>query len=168
MATEHSSNGSDAPGQRTRPVTGLRLRALPRCSDPAFPVLHDYFEIVYCPLVGATSVYLARALARHVTAAGGPVTICSAELAQELGLRSSHDEPIGKNSPLAKAIDRLAHHRLVEHLETATLGVVMEVPPLSGGALGRLPDSARRDHDCLVGSLDLEMGARVSSVERGD
>jgi hypothetical protein len=30
----HSGSGSEPPGQRTRPVAGLRLRPLPPCADP--------------------------------------------------------------------------------------------------------------------------------------
>lgn len=151
MDPEHSGNGSDAPGKRTRPVTGLQLQPLPPCADPAFPVLHDYFEVVYCPLIGPSSMLLARALAPHVENAGGPVTICPIELSLELGLRASHDEPMGKTSHLAKAIDRLAYHRLVKHLGPDTLGVVVEVPPLSDGLLDRLPESILREHRRLLG-----------------
>lgn len=132
------------------PIQGLHLRPLPRCSDPAFPVLHDYFEVVYGPLIGPASVLLARNLARHVADAGGPVTICPVELSLELGLRASHDEPVGKGSHLAKAIQRLAHHRLVRHLAADTVGVVVFVPPLTNGALGKLPDSIRRAHGRFV------------------
>ncbi len=147
MATEHTDSPGDLPSESPRPTQGLHLQALPPCSDPAFPVLHEYFEVVYGPLIGPASVLLARSLARHVTMAGGPVTVCPVELALQLGLRASHDEPIGKTSHLAKAIDRLAHRRLVERLTTDTLGVVMHVPPLTNGALGKLPDSVRRAHD---------------------
>lgn len=147
MDAEHSSSGSEPPGQRTGPVQGLRLRPLPACSDPSFPVLHDYFEVVYCPLIGPSSMFLARALARHVEIAGGPVTICPIELSLELGLRASHDEPMGKTSHLAKAIDRLAYHRLVKHLGTDTLGVVVEVPLVGRPILARLPPVARAVHE---------------------
>ncbi len=150
MGTEHSGSGSEPPGQRTRPVAGLRLRPLPPCADPAFPVLHDYFEMVYGPMIGPTSLVLARSLARHVHTAGGPVTVCPIELSLELGLRASHNEPIGATATLTKAIKRLRDHRLVEHIDSATLGVVMDVPPLSARALGKLPESVQRAHRQFV------------------
>lgn len=150
MATENTDSPSDTPSERPRPVQGLHLRPLPQCCEPAFPVLHEYFEVVYGPLIGPASVLLARNLARHVTAAGGPITICPVELSLELGLRASHDEPIGKGSHLAKAIDRLAHHRLVKQLSADVLGVVIHVPPLTNGALGKLPPSIRRAHNRFV------------------
>lgn len=150
MATEHADNPGDPPGERPRPATGLHLRPLPRCSDPAFPVLHDYFEVVYGSLIGPASVLLARSFARRVAEARGEVTVCPVELSLELGLRASHDEPIGKGSHLVKAIDRLAHHRLARHLETNTLGVVVYVPPLTPTALSKLPDSIQRAHGRLL------------------
>ena len=150
MGTEHSGSGSEPPGQRTRPVAGLRLRPLPPCADPAFPVLHDYFEMVYGPLIGPTSTMLARALNRHLADAGGPVTVCPIELSLELGLRASSGEPIGTTSPLTKAITRLRDHRLVQQVDSDTLGVVVEVPPLSSRALSKLPDSVRRAHNEFV------------------
>lgn len=150
MATEHTDSPGDLPSESPRPTQGLHLQPLPPCSDPAFPVLHEYFEVVYGPLIGPASVLLARNLARHVTTAGGAVTICPIELSLELGLRASHDEPIGKTSNLVRAIDRLAHHRLARHLETNTLGVVVYVPPLTATALSKLPDSIRRAHGRYV------------------
>lgn len=111
-----------------------------------FPVLHDYFERVYGPLIGPAPTMLARAFARHVADAGGPVTICPVELSLELGLRASHREPVGRNSPLAKAIERLARHRLVQHIDPGTLGVVVYVPPITDRSVPKLPKSAQRAH----------------------
>lgn len=150
MGTEQPGNGSDLPGQQRRPVTGLRLRPLPPCGGHAFPVLHDYFEVIYGPMIGPTSLVLARSLARHVNAACGPVTVCPIELSLELGLRASHDEPIGTTSPLSKALRRLSDHRLVQQIDADTLGVVVEVPPLSSRALSKLPESVRNAHDQFV------------------
>ena len=47
-----SGNGAEPPGEPRRPVEGLRLRALPSCGEPEFPVVHPYFEIVYGPMIG--------------------------------------------------------------------------------------------------------------------
>ena len=150
MAMEHADNPGDPPRERPRSASGLHLRPLPRCSDPAFPVLHEYFEVVYGSLIGPASVLLARSFARRVAEAGGEVTVCPVELSLELGLRSSHDEPIGKGSHLAKAIDRLAHHRLVKHLSDEALGVVVLVPPLTDGALSKLPAATRQAHSRYI------------------
>lgn len=149
MDSERSGSAAPPPDPPS-PTQGLRLRPLPPCSEPAFPLCHEYFEVVYGPLIGPTSVLLARNLARHVIAAGGPVTICPIELSLELGLRASHSEPIGTTSPLTKAIKRLRDHRLVEHIDPATLGVVMGVSPLSLRALGKLPESVQRAHNQFV------------------
>ncbi|QYG91811.1 hypothetical protein HC251_04705 [Iamia sp. SCSIO 61187] len=128
---------------------------MPPCADPAFPVLHDYFEMVYGPLIGPASTLLARALNRHLADAGGPVTVCPIELSLELGLRASHREPVGKTSPLAKAIDRLAQHRLVTHLGDETLGVVVSVPPITDRGVPKLPRSAQRAHRLFAATSEL-------------
>jgi hypothetical protein len=117
------------------------------CEGASFPVLHEYFEVVYGPLIGPTSVFLARTLARHVASAGGPVTVCPIELSREVGLRSSSTEPLGKKSHLARSLDRLAHHRLVRPLGTDTLGVVTAVVPATAKLLARLPESTRTRHE---------------------
>jgi len=106
--------------------------------------------MVYGPLIGPTSTLLARALNRHLADAGGPVTVCPIELSLELGLRASRGEPIGTTSPLTKAIKRLRDHRLVQQVDSDTLGVVMTVPPLSPRLLGKLPESVRRAHTEFV------------------
>lgn len=107
MGSERTSSGASPPDLPS-PAPGLRLRPLPPCSGPAFPLCHEYFEVVYGPLLGPTSVLLARNLVRHIDAAGGPVTVCPIEISLEVGLRGSHHEPLGKSSHLAKALERLA------------------------------------------------------------
>jgi hypothetical protein len=124
----------------------LRLRALPAASEPAFPLDHAYFEIVYAPLLGPTAVLLARAMARRLEAAGGPTTVCPIELALEVGIRASSTDPLGRKSHLVHAIDRLAHDRIVSRLGDRVLGLRLAVPPLSARALGKLPATARRAH----------------------
>ena len=128
------------------PVGGLRLRPLPAPSDPAFPLGHDYFEIVYTPLVGPTAVLLARAMARHIDAAGGPATVCPVELALEVGIRASSTDPLGSRSHLVHAIDRLVHDHIVSRLGDRVLGVRSAVPLLSDRAISKLPPPSRRAH----------------------
>jgi len=137
---------------------------LPQCEDPAFPVLHDYFELVYGPLIGPTPTFLARTLARHLDEAGGPVTICPVELSHELGLRASHREPVGKNSHLAKAIERLAHHRLVQHVDPGTLDVVVSVPPITNSKVPKLPRSAQRAHSLFAAEFERSRVGRAVSL----
>jgi hypothetical protein len=48
-------------------------------------VLNEYFEVVYGPLIGPTSLFLARTVARRVGSAGGPVTVCPIELFRDVG-----------------------------------------------------------------------------------
>lgn len=150
MATEPTGSPSDLPSERSRPVEGLRLRPLPLCSNPAFPLYHEYFEVVYGPLLGPTSVLLARNLARHIAAAGGPVTVCPIEISREVGLRASHDEPVGKGSHLVRCLERLCHHRLLARIGTDVLGIAVEVQPVGPKVLERLPAFAQQRHQDLV------------------
>lgn len=145
-----SGNGAEPPGEPRRPVEGLRLRALPSCGEPEFPVVHPYFEIVYGPMIGPAALAVSRNLARHLAAAGGPVTVCPIQVSLEVGLRASHDEPLGKRSHLVRALERLAHHRLVRQIDGDVLGVVVAVPPLPDRWLPNLPQVARCTHDRFV------------------
>ena len=141
---------ADPSENESEPSEVLRLRALPAASQPPFPLEHDYFEIVYTPLVGPTAVLLARAMARHLDAAGGPTTVCPIELAQEIGLRASSAKPLGKKSHLVHAIDRLAHDHIVSRLEDRILGVRVAIPPVSAQTLAKLPVTVRDAHRRLV------------------
>lgn len=135
------------------PVEGLRLRPLPAPSDPAFPLGHDYFEIVYTPLVGPTAVLLARAMVRHIDAAGGPTTVCPVELALEVGIRASSADPLGRRSHLVHALDRLVHDHIVSRVDDRVLGVRMAIPPLSDRAAAKLPAPARAAHHQVLETL---------------
>ncbi len=142
-------NGPDPSGHQPKSEQGLRLRPLRACCEPAFPLDHAYFEIVYAPLVGPTAVLLARAMVRHLEVAGGPITVCPAELALEVGIRASSTDPLGRNSHLVHAIDRLAHGHIVTRLGDRVLGVSVAIPPLSARALEKLPVAARVAHQRL-------------------
>ncbi len=90
--------------------------------------LHPYLEVVYGPILGPTAVLVARNLGRRLAAATGPITVSVVAIALELGLRPSHDEPLGKHSHVHHAIDRLEHTRLVRWLAHHHLVVQTEVP----------------------------------------
>ena len=153
MATGTAGSARRPYEEEPGPAEGLRLRPLPAPSDPAFPLCHDYFEIVYAPLVGPTALFLARAMARHIDAAGGPTTIDPVELALEVGIRASSTDPLGKKSHLVHAIERLVHNHIVARLGDRVLGVRDAIPPLSSRALDGLPESIRRCHRAFVDDL---------------
>lgn len=150
MTAETSGNGPLPSAREPEPVEGLRLRALPAAGERAFPLEHEYFEVVYAPLIGPTAVLLARAMARHLQTAGGPTTVCPVELAMEVGIRASNTDPLGKKSHLVHAIDRLAHNHVVARLGDRILGVRQAIPPLSPPTLAKLPTPVRMAHERLV------------------
>lgn len=147
MTAGRGGNGNEPLYQEPEPTPGLRLRGLPAASEPAFAIEHDYFEIVYAPLIGPTAILLARAMVRHIDAAGGPTTVCPIELAREVGIRSNGTDPLGKKSRLVNTIDRLAHGHIVARQGDRVLGVRVAVPPVSARALEKLPAPARDAHD---------------------
>jgi hypothetical protein len=151
MSAEILSSGDDAPQNKPQPADGLRLRLLPAATERAFPLDHDYFEIVYTPLVGPTAVLLARAMARHLDAAGGPTTVCPIELAFEVGIRASSTDPLGKKSHLVHAIDRLVHNHVVTRLGDRALGLREAIPLLSPRAVEKLPTPAQEAHERYSG-----------------
>lgn len=122
------------------------------------PVGDDYFEIVYGPLIGPTSVLLARALVRHITEAGGGTRVVADQLAREVGIRSQSAEPLGRRSQLAKSLRRLEHHRLVLQLDGGRLGVMTRVPHLSERAVSTLPEAARVHHRMVIEMLGQDGG----------
>jgi hypothetical protein len=150
MGAEPADNGADPYRRQPQPEPGLRLRPIAARGEPAFPLLHPYFEIVYAPLLGPTAVLLARAMARHLEAAGGPTTVHPVELALEVGIRASSTDPLGRRSHLAHAIDRLAHDHVISRLGDRVLGVRVAIPPLSARAVEKLPAPALAAHHDLV------------------
>ena len=104
-----SGNGADGASP-----DALRLTPLRCTSAPSFALTHPYLELVYGPILGPTAVLVARNLGRRLAATSGPITVSVVAIAVELGLRASHDEPLGKQSPVRHAIDRLEHTHLVQ------------------------------------------------------
>lgn len=154
MSLAADSSGSDSSAHESESKEVLTLKALPATSEAGFPLIHDYFEIVYTPLIGPTAVLLARAMARYLDAADGSVTVCPLELALEVGIRASSTDPLGKKSHFVHSIDRLVHDRIVSRLGDETLGVRMAVPPVSARTLAKLPTAAREAHQRLMLIVD--------------
>ena len=148
---EFAGNRIGQCDEQAEPGKTLRLRPLRACCEPAFPLEHAYFEIVYTPVLGPTAVLLARAMVRHLEAAGGPTTVSPVELALEVGIRASSTDPLGRKSHLVHAIDRLAHDHIVSRLGDRVLGVHVAISPLSTRALEKLPAPAREAHDLFTG-----------------
>lgn len=147
MGAETGGNGARSSRGLPEPERGLRLRPVVARGEAAtFPLVHPYFEIVYAPLLGPTAVLLARAMARHLDAVGGPTTVHPVELALEVGIRASSIDPLGKRSHLVHAIDRLAHDHIVIRLGDRVLGVNLWVPLLGDRSLAKLPAAAKDAH----------------------
>lgn len=138
----------------------LRLTPLPPVTQPAFALTHPYFEFVYAPTLGPAAVLVARRLGRVLVNRGAPIAVSAVALSLELGLRASHNEPLGKNSSLRHALDRLAHERIIKWFDEHHIGVHTAVPVVSKQVRDRLPPNIRDIHDGLVGAFELRCNSR--------
>lgn len=128
-----------------------------RCtSAPSFALTHPYLELVYGPILGPAAVLVARNLGRRLAATSGPITVSVVAIALELGLRASHDEPLGKHSHLRHAIDRLEHTHFVQWLAHDHLAVQTEVPVANEHTLARVPDSATKARHRYLATVHLD------------
>ena len=131
-------------------VEDLHVRALSCKESPAFPLTHDYFEIVWAPALGPTPVLLARAVARRLDGSGGAVVLSLPCLARAIGVRSASLEPMGAKSPLGRALRRLLHHGILVAMAEDSVGLRLAVPAVSQRVLGTLPHEARVAHERFV------------------
>jgi hypothetical protein len=161
MATDPERLARGSTPDPPRPSDGDALRLLPLIptSEPAFPLLHPYVEVVYAPLLGPTAVLLARSLGRHLMASRGPAMVSPVVLALALGLRATQDHPLGKRAALRHALDRLEHAHLVDWLNDTDLGVRTGVPAVSEQTLNKLPPPAKSAHQHFLAVL----GAKPTS-----
>lgn len=153
MSSGRPSSGSRADGASP---DALRLTPMRCASAPSFALTHPYLELVYGPILGPAAVLVARNLGRRLAAATGPITVSVVAIALELGLRASHDEPLGKHSHLRHAIDRLEHNHLVQWLAHDHLAVRIEVPVANEHMLTRLPESAAEAHHRYLATVHLD------------
>ena len=118
-----------------------------------FPLDHPYLEQVYCSVLGPSSVLLLRHMGRQLAEHPGGVDLDLVDTSRRLGLglRADDDaEEIGRRSPIARTVDRLAQFKLVLHLSEDTVGVHRRVPALSRGRVLRLTDGLRDTHDRML------------------
>lgn len=152
-----AATGGGEPAEEVR-AEALSIHPITPDHSKTLPVGDDYFEIVYGPLIGPTSVLLVRALVRHIAEAGGGTRVMADQLAREVGIRSQSSEPLGRSSQLAKSLRRLEHHHIVTRLDGGRIGVATRVPLLSERAVLTLPEAARTHHRMVIETLDQEDG----------
>jgi hypothetical protein len=80
-------------------------------------------------------------------------TFSPLSLALALGLRATHDHPIGKRAALRQALDRLEHAHLVRWLGDTELGVRTGAPAVNERTLNKLPLTARAAHQHFVAAV---------------
>lgn len=134
----------------------LRLTPLPSpaSAGPRFALDHRYIELVYVAVLGPSGVVLLRRAGFLFAPDPEGVTVDAAQLAQDIGVRSSSGRPLGKQATLRRALDRLVRANLAEWLGPEHVGIRTSVPPLASKALRRLPDSIRELHEALVSGAE--------------
>ena len=142
-------SADESPSLLVTPVESTR--------HPSFALTHPYVELVYASTLGPTAVLLARSLGRLIAESGAPIGVPATALALELGLRSAREsDPLGRRSPFRKAVDRLAHERLVRWVATDHLVVYTAAPAVSDRVRRQLPPTALRAHDHFLREWEAE------------
>ena len=139
----------------------------PKVRPVGFELTDPYVEQCWAAVVGPSATLLLRRMP-VLWAERVPTEIPTTELSRSIGLGSG----TGHSSRLTGILRRLEQFRLVrpagatpDHFE-----VFVEVPPLTGGQLARVPEWTRATHERLFGAhLDGLVGvsdrdARIASV----
>ena len=148
--TPHSPEAGSGAARDT--LATLRVTPV-RCADePCFELTHPYLELVYGSILGPAAVQVVRHLGHRLADEAGPIEVNAAAFAQEVGLRSSSDEPLGKRSHLRHAIDRLEHTHIVQWLSDDHLAIQTLVPAAADATVARLPEAAAQAHRRYVAS----------------
>lgn len=121
----------------------LRLEAWP---DPVIDELghdprSDYVERFWLPVLGPSTVFLLRHLARRLEQEPAGTELCLDELAAALGLGARP----GRNSPFSRTLARAVDFEMAR-LHPGCLYVRRALPTLAHRHLARLPDSLRAEH----------------------
>jgi hypothetical protein len=111
--------------------------------DPRAP----YPERFWLPTLGPTALLLLRHIAYWFDRAPGGFSLDLAETSRCLGL----GERVGRNSPIARSLERIVQFDLATHEAVgATLAVRRHVPPINRRHVRRLPPSLQHEHDDWV------------------
>jgi hypothetical protein len=126
--------------------TALRLIVRP-WSDPVIDVLgHDarstYVERFWLGILGPSTTWFLRLVAGHLDREPDGFDLDLGEAARSLGLGS----PLGRHSPLQRAVRRTVQFGLARTVGREGLDVRRRIPPLNRGQVARLPESLQGAH----------------------
>lgn len=102
-----------------------------------------YAEQLWLPLIGPTCTWLLRRLAAGLERSEQELTIDLGATARALGLAARS----GRNSPMARALQRCVTFELARWRGEGTLAVRRMLPPLARRHLVRLPPELQDAHD---------------------
>lgn len=102
-----------------------------------------YVEHYWLPVLGPTTVFLARRFAEWFDVSPDGFNISTHEVAGFLGL--THSENSGRNAPFARTLNRLVGFGLANWRDDGCLLVRRRVPPLNRSQVRNLPARLRED-----------------------
>jgi hypothetical protein len=123
----------------------LEIRPWP---DPVIDSLgHDprshYVETYWLSILGPSTTWLMRRLARGLEASPAGFTLSLDNTARALGLAATES----RHSPFARALTRCVQFDLAQDRGDGVLAVRRKVPPLSRRQIVRLPDDLQKAHE---------------------
>lgn len=123
------------------PITIVAWRDVAAEQLNGHPVLSDYTERYWLPLLGPTALVALRHMARWLRIRPEfPLPL--ARLSAELGLGHG----VAPNSPVVKTLHRLARFNMAR-VEDDRFAVRLSVPTLGSRSLARLPEHLRSIHE---------------------
>jgi hypothetical protein len=131
----------------------------PRVRRLGFDLSDPYVEQCWGAVLGPTGVAILRR-APVLWSHSEPALVPAAELAQSLGLGTSHDT----NSRFSRAVERLVSFRVAVWVDEGTsLGIYTELPPLGPRSLERAPSWTRETHERLLSARLDNLAATVTA-----
>lgn len=115
--------------------TTFQIRVI-ACSDP-YDASGDYVRRFWTSALGPSASALIALLVR-----GGNRSVTAGELGAGIG--------VSRAAVIVSTLDRLATFKLLDWVADNRLYVRSHLPRLNQGALSRMPDSLRAEHDAFV------------------
>jgi hypothetical protein len=113
-----------------------------------FSPMSEYVELCYLPVLGPTSTFLYRRLGTWAALEPEGFTVDLVDLSLSVGIGSG----LGRNSPFARSLGRLASFHVAEW-QDQELAVRRALPPVSNRRLEKLSPSAQAAHHRMMNQL---------------
>lgn len=127
----------------TAPTIGVVAWPDPVIDAMGFDPRSTYVERFWLPILGPSTTWLVRHLARRLEDEPDGITLTLEEAAAALGL----GQALGRHGPLVRALHRACQFGAARAGSDGHLAVRRHLPPLTRHQISRLPDPIRAQHD---------------------